>query len=244
VKPLELGASVTSEVMVGASSSSEWPGTGEGLRGGRQRRGLGESLSCNPRPLARHSSSAGDHLTTRDDRSLVSAFLADRDQAAFRALFQRHTPAMYLLVLRLLGRSGRHAEDVVQETWVRAASALGSFSWRSSLRTWLLGIAVNCSREVLRSASRDAASAGHHPEAGTPAADPGSPPCQGPERIDLERAIRKLPDGYREVFILHDVEGLTHEEIGNRLGIDAGTSKSQLSRARHALRAYWAGGKP
>lgn len=159
---------------------------------------------------------------------------------------------MYLLVLRLLGRSGRHAEDVVQETWVRAASALGSFSWRSSLRTWLLGIAVNCSREVLRSASRDAASAGrpapwrdrHHPEAGTPAADPGSPPSQGPERIDLERAIRELPDGYREVFILHDVEGLTHEEIGNRLGIGAGTSKSQLSRARHALRAYWAGGKP
>lgn len=150
---------------------------------------------------------------------------------------------MYLLVLRLLGRSGRHAEDVVQETWVRAASALGSFGWRSSLRTWLLGIAVNCCREVLRSASRDPASAGH-PEAGAPAADPGSPPSQGPERIDLERAIRELPDGYREVFILHDVEGLTHEEIGDRLGIGAGTSKSQLSRARHARRAYWAGDKP
>ncbi|HXO41405.1 MAG TPA: sigma-70 region 4 domain-containing protein, partial [Thermoanaerobaculia bacterium] len=65
-----------------------------------------------------------------------------------------------------------------------------------------------------------------------------------PERIDLERAIRELPDGYREVFILHDVEGLTHEEIGGQLGIDAGTSKSQLSRARRALRAYWAGGAP
>jgi RNA polymerase sigma-70 factor (ECF subfamily) len=140
---------------------------------------------------------------------------------------------MYLLVLRLLGRSGRHAEDVVQETWVRAASALGRFAWQSSLRTWLLGIAVNCSREVLRAASRDAA--GNE----TPAADPESPPRQRPEKIDLERAIRELPDGYREVFILHDVEGLTHEEIGGRLGIDAGTSKSQLSRARRALRAYW-----
>jgi RNA polymerase sigma-70 factor (ECF subfamily) len=181
----------------------------------------------------------GDHLTTRDDRLLVAAFLADRDQAAFRALFQRHTPAMYLFVLRLLGRSGHHAEDVVQETWVRAASALGSFSWRSSLRTWLLGIAVNCCREVLRSASRDVASDGT-----SVAADPVSPPSQGPERIDLERAIRELPDGYREVFILHDVEGLTHEEIGGQLGIDAGTSKSQLSRARRALRAYWAGGEP
>ena len=78
----------------------------------------------------------------------------------------------------------------------------------------------------------------------TPAADPVSPPRQGPEKIDLERAIRELPDGYREVLILHDVEGLTHEEVGGRLGIDAGTSKSQLSRARRALRAYWAGGKP
>ena len=166
----------------------------------------------------------------------MATFLADRDEAAFRALFQRHTPAIYLLVLRFLGRAGRHAEDVVQETWVRAASALGGFSWRSSLRTWLLGIAVNCCREVLRSASRD------DPSAGTAAADPWSPPSQGPEKIDLERAIRELPDGYREVFILHDVEGLTHEEIGGRLGIDAGTSKSQLSRARSALRAYWDGG--
>ncbi len=145
---------------------------------------------------------------------------------------------MYLLVLRLLGRSGRHAEDVVQETWVRAVSALGGFSWRSSLRTWLLGIAVNCCREVLRSAGREAASAE------TPAVEPAGPPGQGPERIDLERAIRELPDGYREVFILHDLEGLTHEEIGGRLGIDAGTSKSQLSRARRALRAYWASGDP
>ena len=145
---------------------------------------------------------------------------------------------MYLLVLRLLGRFGHHAEDVVQETWVRAASSLGGFSWRSNLRTWLLGIAVNCCREVFRSASRDVASPG------TPAAsDPASPPSRGAERIDLERAIRELPDGYREVFILHDVEGLTHEEIGGRLGIDAGTSKSQLSRARRALRAYWDGGR-
>jgi RNA polymerase sigma-70 factor (ECF subfamily) len=145
---------------------------------------------------------------------------------------------MYLLALRLLGRSGRHAEDVVQETWVRAASALGGFAWRSNLRTWLLGIAVNCCREVLRAASREVAGTE------TPAADPASPPRQGPEKIDLERAIRELPDGYREVLILHDVEGLTHEEIGNRLGIDVGTSKSQLSRARRALRAYWAGDKP
>ena len=124
----------------------------------------------------------------------------------------------------------------MQETWIRAVSALAGFSWQSSLRTWLLGIAVNCCRELLRSASRDLASAE------TPAASPLSPPSQAPEKIDLERAIRELPDGYREVFILHDVEGLTHQEIGGRLGIDAGTSKSQLSRARHALRAYWDGG--
>src|SRR6202023_248903 len=102
----------------------------------------------------------------------------------------------------------------------------------------LRGRPFTCGRGFPRPGSRDVASAG------TRAADPGSPRSQGPERIDLERAIRELPDGYREVFILHDVEGLTHQEIGGQLGIDAGTSKSQLSRARRALRAYWAGGKP
>jgi len=57
------------------------------------------------------------------------------------------------------------------------------------------------------------------------------------ERVDLERAIERLPAGYREVFVLHDVEGYTHEEIGGLLGIESGTSKSQLSRARQRLRA-------
>ena len=55
--------------------------------------------------------------------------------------------------------------------------------------------------------------------------------------MDLERAIERLPAGYREVFVLHDVEGYTHEEIGGLLGIESGTSKSQLSRARQRLRA-------
>jgi len=64
----------------------------------------------------------------------------------------------------------------------------------------------------------------------------GSP--SGPEdRIDLERAIERLPHGYRQVFVLHDVEGYTHEEIGGLLGIETGTSKSQLSHARRRLRA-------
>jgi RNA polymerase sigma-70 factor (ECF subfamily) len=62
------------------------------------------------------------------------------------------------------------------------------------------------------------------------------------ERVDLERAIERLPAGYREIFVLHDVEGYTHEEIGGLLGIEPGTSKSQLSRARQRLRTALAPG--
>jgi RNA polymerase sigma-70 factor (ECF subfamily) len=166
------------------------------------------------------------------DEALIAAFLRDRDPAAFGGLFDRHTPALYALAVRLVGGPGREAEDVVQETWVRAVERFEGFGWRSQLRTWLLGIAINCARELLRRRSP-----GFPLEAvGEPAPAPQLPL---PERIDLERALRALPDGYRAVVVLHDVLGLTHAEIGERLAISPGTSKSQLSRARRALRAYW-----
>jgi RNA polymerase sigma-70 factor (ECF subfamily) len=102
------------------------------------------------------------------------------------------------------------------------------------LSTWLGGIAINCARELWREGrGRDEA---HDEERDEVPVARGSP--AGPEdRIDLERAIERLPQGYRQVFVLHDVEGYTHEEIGGLLGIEAGTSKSQLSHARRRLRS-------
>lgn len=170
-----------------------------------------------------------------EDRALADAVLRARDEAAFRTLYRRHTPALYRLALRLGGGDGPWAEELVQRTWIRAVEGLGSFGWRSSLPSWLGGIAINCARELWRDA-RTRGETDLVDEIGAPR----SPAAE--ERVDLERAIERLPAGYREVFVLHDVEGYTHEEIGGLLGIEPGTSKSQLSRARLRLRAALAPG--
>lgn len=165
------------------------------------------------------------------DRELADAIIGDADELAFRELYGRHTPRLYQFVLRVLQGGEPEAEDVVQETWVRAVERLGRFRWESRLSTWLIGIAVNLCRDRLRLAARR----------GTVALESiGEPAAQArygtEERIDLERAIAQLPAGYREVLLMHDVEGLTHMEIGERLGIAEGTSKSQLFFARRTMR--------
>jgi RNA polymerase sigma-70 factor, ECF subfamily len=160
-----------------------------------------------------------------NDRALVAAFLRTRAEDSFRVIYERHTPALYLLALRMLGGARREAEDAVQETWIRATTRLPAFRWESSLKTWLGGIAINCCREIQRRPRED----------GMPAEVPLRPSTG--DRVDLETAIRGLAPGYRDVFVLHDVEGRSHEEIASMLGIDAGTSRSQLHKARRALRA-------
>jgi RNA polymerase sigma-70 factor, ECF subfamily len=164
-----------------------------------------------------------------DDRDLAAAVTGSGNEAAFRALYRRHTPALYRLALRLGGGDQPWAEELVQRAWIRAVEGLGAFGWRSALSTWLGGIAINCAREMWREV-RGVEEWNHLTvtRGAEPAAD---------ERIDLDRAIERLPHGYRQVFVLHDIEGYTHEEIGGLLGIEAGTSKSQLSHARRRLRA-------
>jgi RNA polymerase sigma-70 factor (ECF subfamily) len=165
---------------------------------------------------------------TRTDQALVAQYLARRDEAAFLAIYRRHTAALLGLATRLCGGERRDAEDIVQEAWVRAAGGLTSFRWQSSLRTWLSGIVVNGWKELLRSRYREAW-LGEENEAALPVAAPE-------EGLDLERAVALLPHGFRTVLLLHDVEGFTHEEIAGLLEIDPGTSKSQLARARQAMR--------
>jgi len=169
-------------------------------------------------------------LSAADDRSLAEAVAGTGDERAFRELYRRHTPALYQLVLRMLGGVAPDAEDVVQEAWVRAVRQLAKFRWESSLRTWLTAIGLNLARETLRKRAR----------ARTEEIDErlglSARPVRDAERIDLERAIARLPNGYRAVLVLHDVEGFTHEEISRQLQIAVGTSKSQLFDARRAIR--------
>jgi RNA polymerase sigma-70 factor (ECF subfamily) len=159
----------------------------------------------------------------------VPRFVESRDESAFRSLYGAHTQAMLAVALRWMRGARSDAEDVVQEAWLRAAAGLAGFRWESSLRTWLCGVVINCARNRIREGSSQAVDA-------ATATEPASWGTTGDPHTDLERALARLPDGYREVLNLHDVLGYTHDEIGALLGIDPGTSKSQLSRARSALR--------
>jgi len=170
------------------------------------------------------------HTTGSDDRGLVEEFLRTRSEAAFLRLYDRHADGLYRFAARLSGGPGVELAELVQETWIRALTALPGFRWQSSLRTWLCGILLNRWRDTRSKRERElrlSVIAGSRP-----------PVVHEPlsERFALERALGQLPAGYREILLLHDLEGYTHEEIAERFGIVEGTSKSQLHRARRALR--------
>lgn len=164
-----------------------------------------------------------------DELRLFRRGLVDGDDDAWRILYHRHTPGL-LRLAQLLAERRDDADDLVHDTWLRAARGAARFAERSQVRTWLTGILLNCIREWRRAEMR--AREVELPD-DLAQADPDPPPHA--DRLDLERVVAALPPGYREVLLLHDVEGYTHAEIGDLLGIEAGTSKSQLSRARRAV---------
>lgn len=159
------------------------------------------------------------------------------DADAFEQIYRRHFRRVFALCMRMLGDPTR-AEDMTQEVFVQLFNKIGSFRGESAFTTWLHRMTVNLVLMYFRKASTRS-------ELLT---DEGETPIQivrgteNPEtmpvvdRIALERAVQQLPPGYRSVFVLHDVEGYEHEEISKMMGISAGTSKSQLHKARLKLR--------
>ena len=165
--------------------------------------------------------------TPADDLLLRS--VAAGDEMAFRLLYRRHSPRLRMLVLRMLGGQEADSEDVVQESWIRAVAGAERFRGDSPFGTWLNGIGIRVAWEAIRR---------RRPTVTMTASDePAIDPPDSAERIDLEEALRRLPDDYRAVVVLHDVEGFGHDEIAKSLGIAVGTSRSHLSRARRSLRA-------
>jgi RNA polymerase sigma-70 factor (ECF subfamily) len=172
--------------------------------------------------------------TGRTDPDAVDATLAaSGDASAFERLYRTHVPKVYGLVRRMLNDDD--ADEVAQDIFVRAWQKLGTFRGEAAFGTWLHRLAINvilARRESLgtrrkRYLDSDAALQT------IPARRPG------PETaMDFEAAMQRLPEGAREVFVLHDVEGYRHEEIAQMLGLATGTSKSQLHRARMALRQH------
>ncbi|MCP3959179.1 MAG: sigma-70 family RNA polymerase sigma factor [bacterium] len=235
----DLGRAVEFYTTLGFEVVAEQPaGTWTLLGNGEARLAL--ALSTAP-VAAEDSARAYPNFTVSDveaaGKALVAAYLESRGEGPFRALYRRHTPRIYQLALRILGGDERDAEEAVQETWIRAVRKLDAFAWRSTLSTWITGIAINVCRDLVRRRrSRP------RPVAEEAAAEPAGPEPVGTVltkdlRLDLERAISSLPQRSRQVLVLHDVEGYTHVEIGRFLDIEAGTSKSQLFQARKAMRA-------
>jgi len=153
------------------------------------------------------------------------------NETAVRALYERFSPRVFAVVRRIAGDDDL-AQDYAQEAWIRAIRALPTFRGDARFSTWLHRIAVNSALQALRKSDTRSKR-----EAPMPEAVPVNPARSDVLLGDLlERAMDRLPDGMRQVLILHDVEGYTHEEIGEFLGVTAGTSKSQLFKARAKMR--------
>lgn len=172
-----------------------------------------------------------------DDRDLASRAL-EGDTRSFEVLFERHAGRVYALCVRMAGDRQR-ARELAHDALVRAWERLGSYKGEAAFGTWLHRLTVNVVLESARSQRRrearvalaedDDADGGGAPELA--ASDVG-------DRIDLERAIAKLPRNARQVFVLHDVEGFRHDEIADRLAIAPGTVRAHLHRARKLLIAW------
>jgi RNA polymerase sigma-70 factor (ECF subfamily) len=167
-----------------------------------------------------------------NDRELTARALAG-DESAERSLYDAHVDRVYWLAYRM---SGRHdlAQDFTQDVFIRAFGRLHEYRGESAFGSWLhvitLSVVINGMRKVKRFGQREA----ELEEASMVVSTRRE--SEPDLKARLARAVDDLPEGCRAAFLMHDVEGYTHEEIGAALGISEGTSKSQLSRARAKLR--------
>jgi RNA polymerase sigma-70 factor (ECF subfamily) len=164
------------------------------------------------------------------------------DADAFADLFHAHKARIYSLCLRMTNNSAE-AEDLTQDAFLQVFRKLATFRGESALSTWLYRIAVNtvlmhfrkktpCKLSLDEPCAKNGESKPIRREYGTR----DTRVAGSIERITLTRAIKELPEGYRKVFLLHEVEGYEHQEIAEFLGCSTGNSKSQLHKARLRMR--------
>jgi len=178
------------------------------------------------------TASVTDITSTRSERELVSRAV-QRDPAAQRDLYDRHVDRVYRVAFRLAGDDAA-AREITQDSFIRAFDRLGEFRHEASFATWLHTIAVSVALGTLRKQSRmekrhapldEALDIGHEDRV-----------ADIDLREQLHAAIDALPDGYRTVFVMYEIEGFSHQEIAATLGVAETTSKGQLFRARAKLR--------
>jgi RNA polymerase sigma-70 factor (ECF subfamily) len=171
-----------------------------------------------------------------DDAALVARAKSGNVEA-FEALYRRHGGRVHALCLRLTA-DGQRAAELTQDVFVRAWDGLPAFRGESAFGSWLHRIAVNASLMSRRSDQRRTSRVSLAEDLATPttsAPDAIVAPRDVESAIDLERALQSLPAGARAAFVLHEIEGYTHEEIAGLTGIAAGTVRAQLHRARRLL---------
>jgi RNA polymerase sigma-70 factor (ECF subfamily) len=175
-----------------------------------------------------------DRALDRNDADAVEvALAASGDAHAFERLYRTHVGRVYALVRRMLDDDD--ADEVTQDIFVRAWQKLGTYRGEAAFSTWLhrVGINVILARRQAMGVRRTRFLESDDVLEAVPSRR------SGPESsLDFEAALDRLPSGARQVFVLHDVEGYRHEEIADMLGLAVGTSKSQLHRARMALRRH------
>ena len=157
---------------------------------------------------------------------------ASGDRRAFERLYRENVNRVFAVCVRMSGDRGR-AEELTQDVFVRVWEKLPLFRGESAFSTWVHRLAVNVILNARKAEGRERAR--QEPDGEEALEERGSAPHDG-DRMDLEAAIATLPPGARRVFVLHDIEGYKHEEIGEMLGVTAGGSKAQLHRARMLLR--------
>ncbi len=164
------------------------------------------------------------------------------DAGAFEHIYRLHSRRVYAVCLRMVGNTAE-AEDLTQDAFLQLYRKIGTFRGESAFSTWLHRLAVNVVLMKLRKKTLPATSLEEstdpEDESSGPRREIGAPDLLltgSIDRVHLQRAIEQLPPGYRQVFVLHDVQGFEHNEIAGLMECSIGNSKSQLHKARMRLR--------
>lgn len=209
----------------------------------KKRRSFNGSARSTSEPASRKSAPP---ISATGNNNLTEAEIIERaqngDEAMFEQLYRRHSRRVYAVCVRMV-KDAAEAEDLTQEAFMLLFRKIHTFRGESAFSTWLHRLAVNrvlmcLRRKSLPAVSLDESLDPNEPN-GPPTIDLG---CRDSilegslDRINLERCIKRLPTGYRTIFVLHDVQGYKHHEIAEILGRSVGDSKSQLHKARAQLR--------
>lgn len=186
---------------------------------------------------AQISSNRGEDARAADASLVARCAAGDAD--AFKEIYDSHATRLYNLAWRMTG-SPAEAEDMLQDIFLQAFRKLESYKGEAALGTWLYRLAMNLLLDRVRSrhGKMDRATVPLENERGEAVVpEPVGRTSDVVQRLDLERAVEGLPASYKAAFLLHDVEGFEHHEVGEMLGIAEGTSKSLVHKARLRIRA-------